>query len=161
MISSPRSFWPPGTDRVRALGRLDGPRDVLLILRILLYAAAVPVLARAKLTSWERFAGGSRGGGSAEEPAVVQKTVDYVDAVIAAFRPVVRPGCLVRGLTLYHFLRKAGVDVSLSFGIRRLGGDFTGHCWLVKDGRPFLEPDRPDPVYTETFHLPPSRETGR
>jgi Transglutaminase-like superfamily len=160
MILSTRSFWPPGADRVRALGRLDGLPDLLLILRILVYAAAVPALTRTKLTSWERFAGGRRTPRSRARPGAEQKMVDYVDAVLVAFRPVVRPGCLVRGLTLYHFLSKAGVDVSLSFGVGRVGSSFTGHCWLVKDGRPFLEPDRTDHLYTETFRLPMVREAG-
>lgn len=160
MILSARSSWPPGADRVRALSRLDSPRDLRLVLRILLYAAALPALTRTKLTSWERFAGGSRGGRLNAGPEAVQKVVDYVDAVLVAFRPLVRPGCLVRGLTLYHFLRRAGVDVSLNFGVGRIDDRFTGHCWLVKDGRPFLEPDRPDLVYTETFHLPTVGETG-
>src|SRR5450759_4695652 len=131
MILSARSFWPPGADRVRAISRLDGPRDLLLILRILVYAAAVPALTRTRLTSWERFAGGRRMRLPVVKPGAEQKTVDYVDAVLIAFRPAVRPGCLVRGLTLYHFLRTAGIDVSLNFGVGRVSGSFAGHCWLV------------------------------
>jgi hypothetical protein len=153
MILSARSFSPPGADRVRALSRLDGPLDPLLILRILVYASAVPLLTRTKLKSWERFAGSKRMGRPVR-PGAEQKTIDYVDAVLMAFRPVVRPGCLVRGLTLYRFLRRAGVDVSLSFGVGRVGDSFTGHCWLVKDGRPFLEPEPPDHLYIETLRLP-------
>lgn len=154
MILSARSFWPPGADRVRAFGRLDGPLDLGLILRILIYAAALPLLTRTKLTSWERFAGQRRMGRPAESSGAEQKIVHYVDTVLLSFRPLVREGCLVRGLTLYHFLREAGVDVSLSFGVGRVDGSFKGHCWLVKDGGPFLEPDRPDLIYTETFQLP-------
>lgn len=145
---------PRGADRFRALSRLDSPRDYRLILRIFLYAVAVPALTRTVLTSWGRFAGDIGAGRLDARPGSVQKTVDYVDAVLVAFRPVVRPGCLVRGLTLYHFLRRAGADVGLNFGVARIDGRFTGHCWLVKNGRPFLEPDRPDLLYTETFHLP-------
>jgi hypothetical protein len=142
------------------LSRLDGSLDLLLVARILIYAVAVPVLTRSKPASWERFAGGGREALPALRPGAEQKTVDHVDAVLTAFRPVVRPGCLVRGLTLYHFLRGVGVDVSLSFGVGRAGGSFTGHCWLVKDGRPFREPDRPDHVYTETFRLPMVGKAG-
>jgi hypothetical protein len=160
MILSARSSWLPGADRVRAFRRLDGPLDLLLILRILVYAVAVPAMTRAKLKSWERFAGGGSVARRPGAPRAEQKTVDYVNAVLIAFRPVVRPGCLVRGFTHYHFLRKAGVDVSLSFGVGKIGDSFTGHCWLVKDGGPFLEPDRPDHVYVETFRLPMTGEAG-
>jgi hypothetical protein len=130
----------------------------VLILRILVYAAAVPLLTRLKLTSWERFAGRKHVGRPALRPEAEQKTIDYVDAVLMAFRPVVRSGCLVRGLTLYHFLREVDVDVSLSFGVGQVGGIFTGHCWLVKDGHPFLEAG-PDFQYIETFRLPMLGET--
>lgn len=154
MIWRKRSFWPSGADRVRALRQLDSPPDLLLLLRILVYAAAVPALTMTRLTSWERFAGGGGRGGADGGPEAVKKTVAYFDAVLISFRPLVRSGCLVRGLTLYHFLRKAGVDVSLRFGFVRFDDSVTGHCWLVKNGRPFLEPDRPDVAYTETFQLP-------
>jgi hypothetical protein len=160
MILSTRSFWLPGADRVRAISQLDSPPDLLLILRILAYAALVPFRTRTKLTSWERFAGARRKGQPGVEYGGELKTVEYVDAVLVAFQPVVRPGCLVRGITLYHFLREAGVDVSLSFGVGKVDGQFTGHCWLVKDGRPFLEPDQPDLVYIETFRLPLIGEAG-
>ena len=55
---------------------------------------------------------------------------------------------------MYHFLREAGADVTLSFGVGRLDEDFRAHCWIVKDGTPFLEASRPDLLYTETFRLP-------
>jgi hypothetical protein len=160
MILSARSFWPPGADRARAISRLDGPLDLPLILRILAYAVAVPALTRTNLTSWERFAGGGRVARPGVESGAEQKTIDYVDAVLVAFRPMVHPGCLVRGLTLYHFLRKAGVDVSLRFGVGQVDGSFKGHCWLVKDGTPYLEPERPDLAYIETFNLPIAGEAG-
>ena len=155
-----RSFWPSGADRVRALRQLDSPPDLLLLLRILVYAAAVPALTLTRLTSWERFAGGGRRSRTDGGSEFVEKTVAYYDAVLIAFRPVVRNGCLVRGLTLYHFLRKSGVDVSLRFGFVQVDDSFTGHCWLVKNGRPFLEPDRPDIAYTETFRLPMLRASA-
>jgi Transglutaminase-like superfamily len=123
-------------------------------MRIFLYAIAVPVLTLAKPASWERFAGGGRRGSETANPDAAERTADYVDAVLVTFSPLVRPGCLVRGLTMYHFLREAGVDVSLRFGVGRLGEDFTGHCWLVKDGAPFLETGQPDRDYVETFRLP-------
>ena len=60
-----------------------------------------------------------------------------------AGHPLVRPGCLTRGVTLYYALRRAGDDVSLCFGVGEDGGQTAGHCWLDKAGRPLLE--RVDP----------------
>jgi hypothetical protein len=31
---------------------------------------------------------------------------------------------------------------------------FTGHCWLVKDGEPFLEVQDPRPLFTEMHRFP-------
>jgi len=43
------------------------------------------------------------------------------------------------GVTLYYFLRRVGVDVSLVFGVAPEATGAVGHCWLVKDGEPYLE----------------------
>jgi Transglutaminase-like superfamily len=154
MTSTVRNSWRRGAERVQPLGRLNKPRDLRLLMRILVFAIAVPVRTRAKPASWDQFAGGERRGAEPVSADAVEQTAHYVDAVLVTFSPLVRPGCLVRGLTMYHFLREAGVDVSLSFGVGRLGEDFTGHCWLVKDGAPFLETGQPDRDYIETFRLP-------
>ena len=80
----------------------------------------------------------------------------WVDAVIRRGQPLVRPGCLTRGVTLYYALRRAGDDVSLCFGVGFDGGETTGHCWLDKDGEPLLE--RADPLsrFTEVVRLTPN-----
>ena len=72
--------------------------------------------------------------------------------------PFVRGGCLTRGVTLFWFLRRAGVDVELCFGLDPADGDGTdGHCWLVRDGQPFLERADPRPRFAEIFRLPLER----
>lgn len=53
--------------------------------------------------------------------------------------PGIRRSCLTRGVTLYYFLTRAGVDVSLCFGVGTVDGVMGAHCWLVKDGEPYLE----------------------
>jgi hypothetical protein len=69
--------------------------------------------------------------------------------------PLVRTGCLTRGVTLFWFLRRAGLDVELSFGLDPVTGDGTdAHCWLVLDGEPFLENRDPRPRFTELYRLP-------
>jgi hypothetical protein len=51
------------------------------------------------------------------------------------------------------------MDVALCFGMGRLDKEFIGHCWLVRDGEPFLEAEDPRPRYTEMYRV--SREGGR
>src|SRR5205809_46056 len=69
----------------------------------------------------------------------IDRIARVVDAVIRRARPLVRPGCLTRGITRYWLLRRAGVDVSLCFGARLVEGRFEAHCWIDRDGRPILE----------------------
>jgi hypothetical protein len=36
----------------------------------------------------------------------------------------------------------------------RPDGEYVGHCWLVKDGEPFLERTDPRPVFAEIVSIP-------
>jgi len=77
-----------------------------------------------------------------------------VDQVIRWGRPLVRPGCLTRGITGYYILRRAGLDVALCFGmgsVRDPGA--AGHCWLVLGGEPVLEAADPRAAFTELVRL--------
>ena len=69
--------------------------------------------------------------------------------------PLVRRGCLTRGLTLYYVLRRAGIDVALEFGVGKVsrGDGFDGHCWLVLNGEPYLEPRDPRCEYATMYTL--------
>lgn len=80
--------------------------------------------------------------------------VRLVDGVMRVGAPLVRPGCLTRGVTLYYFLRRAGEPVSLQFGIGELDGEPVGHCWLIKGGEPFLEARDPRPVFQSLYTFP-------
>jgi hypothetical protein len=135
--------------------------NAILFLRIFVVAAAVPYLLRLKLPK----VGGVLEPG--REPVVVpeervRKITGYVERAIRHGGPLVRQGCLTRGLTRYYFLRRAGMDVALCFGMGRLDTGFMGHCWLVKDGEPFLETDDPRNLYAEMYCISPtgSRASG-
>jgi len=125
--------------------------DVLLFFQIMCFAAAVPFLLRLKIWRLQTLL----------EPRVawpadrnrVEQITEYVERAIREGRPFVRPGCLTRGVTRYYFLRRDGMDVSLCFGIGEIDGEFAGHCWLVKDGVPFLETRDPRPLYSEMYRL--------
>jgi hypothetical protein len=126
----------------------------LLFLRISLFAAAVPYLMRLKLA---RVAAILEPGTEARPVDLEheRRIVAYVERAIACGAPLVRPGCLTRGLTRYYFLRRAGLDVALVFGMGRVPEEtgIVGHCWLVRDGEPFLETRDPRPFYTEMHKI--------
>jgi hypothetical protein len=131
----------------------------LLPARVAVFAALVPLLLRLRrlpdLPAWvEPRRERTR---PAPGPAEIEALVRRIDEVLVAGRPVVRAGCMVRGLTLYRFLRRAGADVSLRFGVGTLQGEFAAHCWIVYRGEPLEEPRDPRPLFTETWRIEPGR----
>jgi hypothetical protein len=125
--------------------------------RVLLFAASVPLILRLRklpdLPAWLEPRGPFPPPPSASE---VHLLVRRIDALLAAGRPFVRSGCMVRGLTLYHFLRRAGAEVSLHFGAGEMNGRFAAHCWIVYLGEPLAEPRDPRPLFTETWRIEPA-----
>ena len=140
-----------------ALRQLRSPGRGWYSLRVACFAAAVPVLMRLKLPVLHRLlerriATAVRAESDSHGPGEILRCVE---SALAVGRPLVRPGCLTRGLTLYYFLRRAGVDVTLRFGARCRNGELmqaAGHCWLEQGGEPFLERGNPYrycvPIYT-------------
>jgi hypothetical protein len=126
-------------------------REVFLFFRVVLFAAAVPFLLRLKLSRVKTLLE-PRTPSSADRDGV-ELITRYVEKAIRVGRPLVRPGCLTRGLTRYYFFRRNGLDVSLCFGMGQIKGVFVGHCWLVRDGAPFMETRDPRPLYTEMYRL--------
>ncbi|HSK76832.1 MAG TPA: lasso peptide biosynthesis B2 protein [Thermoanaerobaculia bacterium] len=125
-------------------------------LRVLLLAAAVPFLLRILKLPELRFWLEPRGPlPPSPAPGEVARMVQRIDRLLAAGRPVVRSGCLTRGVTLYYFLRRAGADVSLCFGMGEVQGRFEGHCWLVCQGEPLAERRDPRPLFAETWRIDP------
>jgi hypothetical protein len=114
----------------------------MLRLRIVLFAAVVPLLARLPLAKLQLLLRPrSRRHVPSGEPERVTRFVEQAMRV-----PGIRHTCLTRGVTLYYFLTRAGVDVSLCFGVGAVDGVLGAHCWLVRDGAPYLErSDRPFP----------------
>jgi len=142
------------------MGRaLRSPRDVLLALRVLAVALAAPLIARLSLSRQEAIL--EPRTSPPPDKAREAWLVENVDRILGAARPLVRPGCLTRGLTHYYFLRRAGVDVQLRYGLATPVGESDGHCWLVRDGEPFLERADPRELYVETYRLPRARTRTR
>jgi hypothetical protein len=134
--------------------------DAALFLQIFAFAAAVPYLLRLKLSRVASFLelGGDPCVDHAPEDRV-KKITAYVELAIQRGRPIVRSGCLTRGLTRYYFLRRVGMDITLCFGMGRLDNEFMGHCWLIKGGEPFLEMEDPRHRYAEVYRI--SRAGGQ
>lgn len=133
-------------------------------LRVLAFAAAVPLLLRVvKLPQLGDRLEPDNPPAPPSRPEEVERLIRRVDRLIRFGWPVVRRGCLVRGITRYRFLREAGVDAALCFGMGRLPGEesFTGHCWLEMDGRAVAEPFEPRPIYTETYRVSPRPRRDR
>jgi hypothetical protein len=115
---------------------------------------AVPALLRLKLSRLERVLEPRRSLSSPDEHTV-QRTIELVESVLRLGRPLLWSSCLTRGVTLLYFLRRAGVDVRLCFGIGHPDGkEIAGHCWLELDRRPFLERCDPRPIFVETYRIP-------
>ena len=63
--------------------------------------------------------------------------------------------CLRRCLVLYHLFAKYGLSVRVAFGVDPSGeGDWSGHCWLIHEGEPFLESAGGDEEFHPVFELP-------
>lgn len=128
--------------------------------RVLLFAAAAPLLLRFvgidRLQRWLEPSTPPRIPRPGRKAA--EDLVRRIDGLLRVGWPVVRRGCLVRGLTVYRFLREAGFNVNLCFGMGRPDGvdDFTGHCWVELEGKALAEKREPRPIYTETFRIRPA-----
>ena len=138
-------------------GRQSDSRHSVSLLGVAGVAVVAPFLARLDLQRLRRYlepSSRSSCSPSADPGQVVELFGRRVNQVIRWGRPLVRPGCLTRGITGYYILRRIGLDVALCFGIGPVRGPtVAGHCWLVLDGEPVLETVDPRPVFTEMVRL--------
>ena len=86
--------------------------------------------------------------------ASVERTSQRVERVLARLQPVTRHQCYVRGVIRYYFLRRAGADVRLVFGLGAVAGAYEGHCWVERAGEPYREPRDPRPIFTPVYAVP-------
>ena len=134
----------------------------VLFLRIFAVAVVVPYLLRMEISRVARVIELGTDPSPVPEDRV-HKIAKYVEIAIRRGNPLVRPGCLTRGVTRYYFLRRCGMDVALCFGMgrhERFHQEFMGHCWLEKDGEPYFEPEDPQPLYAEMYRISPANRHG-
>lgn len=137
----------------RAAAAARPPGGWLLPVRVLLFGLSVPFLVRRGPERMAKLLEPAAPPPPATDPAAAAALARRIDRWLRAGWPLIRRGCLTRGITQYRFLRRAGFDVSLRFGLGEVNGKFEGHCWLVRDGQPFLEKRDPRPIYTETWRV--------
>ena len=123
-------------------------------MRVCAFATAVPVLMRLPLPRVGAVLT-RRPPGWRPSSSEIERLERVVALAPRVAGPFVRPGCLTRGVTLFWFSRRAGLDVELRFGLDpRDAADTDGHCWLSIDGEPFLEKRDPRPRFAELYRLP-------
>lgn len=123
-------------------------RQLWLLVRVLCFGTIMPALKR---LGWVRLQSllerrfpdlGETGPLSAPGRHILQGIDDAFDLG----RPFICGACLCRGLSRYYFLRRAGIDVALCFGIPlrdHVVSAGPGHCWLEYQGKPILEKKDP------------------
>jgi hypothetical protein len=140
--------------RLGGLRELRTARELLLFAYLTSFAATVPLLMRLPLP---RLAALLTRDPRRPPPSTAE--VERIERMIAlaprVARPLVHTGCLTRGVTLFWFLRRAGLDVELRFGVDVEDHDATdGHCWLSLADEPFLEQVDPRPRFAELYRFP-------
>ena len=126
-----------------------------MLTQVCLFAAFVPALLRLPLPRLAALLTRPPGRGAPKRGAV--ERLDRVMTLAPRIgHPFVRSGCLTRGVTLFWFLRRAGLDVDLRFGLDPAAEQAVdGHCWLTLHDEPYLEPRDPRGRFTELYRLPP------
>jgi hypothetical protein len=128
------------------------PARLILCAQIACFAVAVPLLSRLSLPQLGSLLGRRRWAG-APDPDRIEDIIVSASTVLRYGAPLIRPTCMTRGLILYHFLRRAGLDVALCFGAGYPHGEFAAHCWLMHAGQPFMEQGDPHAWFTELYRL--------
>ena len=79
---------------------------------------------------------GSRGEGQERPNAIV----NALDTLLVAGIPGIHPQCWRRAAVLHRFLRVAGIDTAIVFGVRTDGTrTVEAHAWVEREGAPFAE----------------------
>jgi len=139
-------------DRLARLSCVRSLGDIGLLVRIGIVASLVPPLIRLPLRRVRQFIEPGRAAAEPCDARYLAHLLELIDLVLAALCPLQRPTCLTRGITRYYFLRRAGADVALAFGMSQVP-DLGGHCWLVYEGEPYLEARDPRPVFAEVYRI--------
>ena len=148
-----RAYWSKFRTRAALVDELWRPSNALLFLRILGLILLSPALLR---LNPPRLFGLLQPKSTGRTPARAQeeRIVRYTDALLANRGPLPHMSCLRRAITLYYFLSREGAPLEVCFGVAPADGDLGGHCWLVRDGEPYLELGDPLATFTPMYTFP-------
>lgn len=135
----PTASW-PGKRTTRgwlSLGRVA--RRTSTLLRALTVGLLAPLLLRARPELLAKLLEPRRPT-RVRDDRLIAETLELTDTALARGRPLIRTGCLTRGVTRYRMLRRAGAEIALCFGVGSIDGNVEAHCWLDEAGTPILEP---------------------
>ena len=152
-----RAYWSKLLHRAALLRELWWPPSAFLFARLLLFIAVSPILLRVNLPRLLAFLE-PRALSTDPDPVKVDRIIRYTDALLVGRGPLPRRSCLRRAVTLYYFLRREGMQLGICFGVSPSGEDLAGHCWLVRDGEPFLEEGDPLSTFIPMYSFPHDRQ---
>ena len=129
------------------------PSNALLFMRILGLIVLSPALVRLSPPRLFSFLE-PKSTGKTPVRSQEERIVRYTDALLANRGPLPHRSCLRRAIMLYYFLSREGAKLEVCFGVAPSNGDLGGHCWLVRDGEPFLESGDPLATFTPVYSFP-------
>ncbi len=141
-------------------------QDILLFIQIVLMVSVLPLLIKQMTVSAMMrllTPGKTKKNMKSKAGLLRDKVEKYTDYILNRNFWIYRNICLKRSLALYYFLRKAGLDVQLCFGVRVIENqknvpanmNIEGHSWLMYKGEYFLERNpETAKTYTTTYSYP-------
>lgn len=154
MLPERRSF----RNMRKLIDNVKSGRDAVLLFRIAALITFLPLLLQLSLP---RLLGLLTPAGRKQDhqPGQEGKIIRYTNYLLGRNTWMFKATCLKRCLVLYRFLREAGLEVGINFGVVPDLRDLKGHCWLTLDGKTFNETRNPDELYQLTYSYPgvPSR----
>ncbi len=135
-------------------GRNLRPGEGRICLKAALLLLPYPLLQRVlSLPALVRFYGG-RPRRAVPSPDAA-RLAQLIRRLLQLNRAMFRPNCVKQSLLLLHFLRRAGRDASIFFGVSKTGENgLHGHAWVSLEGRPVAEAADPLQRFTVTYAFP-------
>lgn len=144
------------TGKLAPLRSLRGSRDAALFVRVMALGATVPVVVRLPLPRQAALLDRAPLRTRRRPPSTgdAERAKRCVEAAQNVGSPLVKRGCLTRGILLYWLVGRADDDVELCFGLGVVDGRPSGHCWLTRGGEPYLERVDPSERFEVIYRIP-------